>query len=95
MFVAWVVKGNDFVNGHEDVAGHIGIGIFIDGNGCCGMGHIEHTQTTLYATLGDVVLDAICNGHQFVAFVGLNGEGMHNLKLRLVGRLCQGGCCDC
>lgn len=56
------------------------------------MRHVECAQTALDGALINIGLHLVCNGNQFVALFGLNGECMHMSKLRLGGQLCQ-GCC--
>ena len=46
-----VVGRNDFVQPHEDVLSHMGIGVFIDGDPCRRMRNIDDTEATSHPRL--------------------------------------------
>ena len=46
-----IVGGNDFVQPHEDVLSHMGIGVFIDGDPCRRVGNIDDTEATSHPRL--------------------------------------------
>jgi hypothetical protein len=74
---------DDGVKGDPHITPHIGVPIFVEGNGGGGMGAKKMAEATVQATLSHKLGNPVGHVNEFLAFSGANLERFHSFTYNL------------